>query len=111
MFKNELLINSHKHQGMLDTLEEAFPETRYKRCAVRLYCNVLSKLPKQRCALAAGMPKARYAKESLEVQGSNEEDSVTKLDGLRLKEAAAVVRKGCLKLLNIIKHPIPGIQR
>ena len=78
---------------------------------MRLYCNVLSRLPKQRHALAAGMPKARYAKESLEVQGSNEEDSVPQFDELKLKEAAAVVRKGCLKSLNIIKHPIPGIQR
>ena len=72
---------------------------------------MLSKLPKQRRALAAGMPKARCAKESLEVQEANAEDSVPKLNGLRLEEAATVVRKGYLKLSNIIKHPIPGIQR
>ncbi len=85
VFKDKLLLNPYKRQGMLDTLEESFPEIKYQRCEVHLYCNVLSRLPKQRRALAAGMPKARYVKESLEMQEANAEKSVAKLEGMRLE--------------------------
>ena len=100
------MVTGDKCQGMVGALEEAFPEAKYQRCTVHFYRNVLSKVPKQKRALAAKMLKAVHAQESLEASAAKAEEVAARLEGMRLKEAAKVVREGFLETLTYTHFPL-----
>lgn len=100
------MVTGDKCQGMVGALEEAFPEARYQRCTVHFYRNVLSKVPKQKRALVAKMLKAVHAQESLEASAAKAEEVADKLEEMRLREAAKVVREGYLETLTYTHFPL-----
>lgn len=100
------MVTGDKCQGMVGALEEVFPQARYQRCTVHFYRNVFGKVPKQKRALVAKMLKAIHAQESLEASTAKAEEVATKLEGMRLKEAAKVVRDGHLETLTYTQFPL-----
>ena len=50
--------------GMLETVVEVFPESKYQRCTVHFYRNVFSVVPRSKVKVAAKMLKAIHAQES-----------------------------------------------
>ena len=88
------MVIGDKASGMLGAIAEVFPEAAYQRCTVHFYRNVLARVPKSRRSVVAAMLKAIHAMES---RGATEAKALAvaeELDGMRLGEAAGVVREG-----------------
>ena len=100
------MVTGDKCQGMVGALEEVFPQAKYQRCTVHFYRNVFGKVPKQKRALVAKMLKAIHAQESLEASEAKAEEVATKLEDMRLKEAAKVVREGHFETLTYTQFPL-----
>ena len=58
------LVVGDKCLGMLEAVEEVFPEAKYQRCTVHFYRNVFSVTPRSKVKLVAKMLKAIHAQES-----------------------------------------------
>lgn len=63
-------------------------------------------MPRQKRALAAKMLKAIHAQESLEASAAKAEEVASKLEEMRLREAAKVVREGFLETLTYTHFPL-----
>ncbi len=100
------MFTGDKCQGMVGALEEVFPQARYQRCTVHFYRNVLGKVPRQKRALVAKMLRAIHAQESLEASAAKAEEVAAKLEGMRLGEAAKVVREGHMETLTYTRFPL-----
>ena len=73
---------------------------------MHFYRNVLSKVPRQKRTLAAKMLKAIHAQESLDASAAKAEEVASRLEEMRLKEAAKVVPEGFLKTLTYTHFPL-----
>lgn len=82
-----------------DLRYQVFPETKYQRCTVHFYRNVLAKVPKSRGSRVAAMLKAIHAMESREASAAKAESVAGDLESMKLKEAAKVVRDGYAETL------------
>lgn len=58
------LVIGDKSLGMLESVSEVFPESKYQRCTVHFYRNVFSVTPRKRMKTVAMMLKAIHAQES-----------------------------------------------
>lgn len=56
------MLAGDKAAAMTGVIAEVFPDAAYQRCAVRLYRNALSKVPKSKRGQAAAMLKAIHSK-------------------------------------------------
>ena len=109
--KGVRMLTGDKYQGMIGALEEVFPEAKYQRCTVHFYRNVFSKVPKQKRAFVTKMLKAIHAQESLEASVAKAEEVTEKLEKMKLREAAKVVREGCLETLTYTSFPLQHWKR
>ena len=82
-----------------------FPEAAYQRCTVHFYRNVLARVPKSRRAAVAAMLKAVHAMESREASEAKALAVAEELEGMRLGEAARVVRAGYAETLTYTGFP------
>lgn len=94
-----------KASGMVGSIAEAFPEAAYQRCTVHFYRNVLARVPKSRRAAVAAMLKAVHAMESREASEAKALAVAEELEGMRLGEAARVVRAGYAETLTYTGFP------
>ena len=76
-----------------------------QRCMVHWYRNMLTVVPKGRAKLVAAMLKAIHAQEDLEAARDKATDVVAKLEGMRLSEAAGIVRDGVEETLTYMQFP------
>ena len=73
--------------GMLEAVEEVYPDAKYQRCTVQFYRNVFSVGPRSQGKLVAKMFKAIHAQESKAAAPAKARDVVAALKDLKLKEA------------------------
>ena len=88
------MITGDKTAGMAGSIAEVFPEVAYQRCTAHFYRSALAKVPKKKRAEVAAMPEAIHAMESREPAEAKALEAVSKLDAMKLGEAAKVVREG-----------------
>lgn len=100
------LLVADKCQGLIGSLEEVFPEAKYQRCTVHFYRNVLNKVPQKKRQFVGKMVRAIHEQESFEASMCKAEDVIKKLSEDGLKEAAKVVKDGCLETLTYTDFPI-----
>ena len=100
------MVTGDKCQGIVGALEEVFLDASYQRFTVHFYRNVFSKVPKQKRAFVAKMLKAIHAQESLEASVAKAKEIAAKLEDMRLKEAAKVVREGLLETLTYTRFSV-----
>lgn len=81
------------------------PEASYQRCTVHFYRNVPAGVPKSRRAAVAAMLKAVHAMESREASEAKALAVAEELEGMRLGEAARVVRAGYAETLAYTAFP------
>lgn len=105
------MITGDKDAGMVGSIEKVFPEARYQRCTVHFYRNVLSKVPKNKRSLVAGMLKAIHAQESLEASKAKADDVASKLEKMKLTAAAKTVRGGVDETLTYTRFPMEHWKR
>ena len=82
------LIIGDKCLGMLEVVEEVFPDAKYQRCVVHFYRNVFSVVPKFKVKLVAKMLKAIHAKGSKKAAREKAKAIVAELKAMKLKETS-----------------------
>lgn len=99
------IAGADKASGMVGSIAEVFPEAARRRRAARFYRNVPARVPKSGRAAVAAMPRAARAMESREASEAKALAVAEELEGMRLGEAARVVRAGYAETLTYTGFP------
>lgn len=99
------LFIGDKCLGLLDAVNQVYPEARFQRCTVHFYRNVFSVVPRSKVRLVAAMLKAIHAQEDLTSAREKAEAVALKLREMKLKEAAIKVDKGIAETLTYMHFP------
>lgn len=94
-----------KASGMVGPIAEVLPDAAHRRCTVHFHRNVLARVPKPGRAAVAAMLKAVHAMESREASEAKALAVAEELEGMRLGEAARVVRAGYAETLTYTGFP------
>lgn len=99
------MIVGDKASGMVGSIAEVFPEAAHRRRAARFHRDALARVPKPGRAAVAAKLKAVHAMESREAAEAEALAVAEELEGMRLGEAARVVRAGCAETLTYTGFP------
>lgn len=99
------LFISDKCLGLLEALGEFYPEAQWQRCMVHWYRNVFSVVPRGRRKEVAAMLKAIHAQEDRPAAREKAEAVASKLEAMKLGQAAAIVRAGVDETLSYMSFP------
>jgi transposase-like protein len=91
--------------GLVESLAEYYPESKWQRCMVHFYRNVFNVVPRKRVKDVAAMLKAIHASEDKTAAREKAEQIIGKLEGQRLKEAAKKVRDSIEETLTYYDFP------
>ena len=91
--------------GLVESLAEYYPETKWQRCMVHFYRNVFNAVPRKRVKDVAAMLKAIHASEDKAAARQKAEQIIKKLESLRLKDAAKKVRESINETLTYYDFP------
>ena len=94
------LFIGDKCLGLLEAINEVFPDSRFQRCTVHFYRNVFSVTPRSKMKEVAAMLKAIHAQESKDAAKEKAAKVVAKLRDMKLKEAAKRSRTVFMKPLH-----------
>ena len=99
------LVISDKCLGLVEALGEFFPEALWQRCVVHFYRNVMRVVPTGKVREVMALLKAVHAQEDREAALAKAAQVVAKLEGMRLGQAAGVVRAGVAESLAYMSFP------
>lgn len=99
--KGVRLIVSDKCLGLVESIGEFFPA----RCTVHFYRNVFSVVPRGKWKEVAAMLKAIHAQEDRAEAQKKIETVADKLDEMKLRKAAEMVRQGACETLSYYHFP------
>ena len=99
------LVISDKSLGLIEVLGEFYPKAQWQRCVVHFYRNVFTVIPKGKRKEVAAMLRAIHAQEDRAAALQKAEDVTKKLEKLRLKKAAGIVRDGIEETLPYMNFP------
>ena len=99
------LFIGDKNLGMLETINEVFPESKYQRCIVHFYRNVFSVVPRGKIRDVAMMLKAIHSQESKEAARQKAEQVAQSLRKMKLKAAAKKVEDSIEETLTFMDFP------
>ena len=99
------LFISDKCLGLVEALPDFYPEACWQRCVVHFYRNVFSVVPRGKAKEVAAMLKAIHAQEDRASAQVKAAAVVEKLRGLRLGQAAELVRTGIDETLAYMAFP------
>ena len=91
--------------GLIESIQEFYPEARWQRCVVHFYRNVFSVVPKGKVKQVARMLKAIHASEDREAAVDKAKSVTEKLEALRLRQAAKKVRENMGETLTYYDFP------
>lgn len=103
--KGVRLFISDKCLGLVEALGEFYPEAQWQRCMVHWYRNVFTVTPRGRRKEVAAMLKAIHGQEDREAARAKAEAVATKLETMKLGQAAAIVRSGADETLSYMAFP------
>jgi len=99
------LFIGDKCLGMLEAVNEVYPNAKYQRCTVHFYRNVFSVTPRSKMKEVAAMLKAIHAQEDKAAAREKVRAVVQKLRDMKLKEAAKKVEDGIEETLTYMDFP------
>lgn len=99
------LFIGDKCLGLLEAVNETFPDAKYQRCNVHFYRNVFSVTPRSKMKEVAAMLKAIHAQEDKGAAKEKAAAVVTKLQDMKLKEAAKKVEDSIMETLTYMDFP------
>lgn len=91
--------------GLLEAVNETFPQAKFQRCTVHFYRNVFSVTPRSKGKDVAAMLKAIHAQEDKDAAKEKAAMVVAKLREMKLKEAAKKVEDSILETLTYMDFP------
>ena len=103
--KGVRLFVGDKNLGMLETINEVFPDSRYQRCIVHFYRNVFSVIPRGKVRAVSMMLKAIHSQESKEAARAKAKQVASQLREMRLSTAARKVEEGIEETLTFMEFP------
>lgn len=103
--KGVKLFITDKCLGLVEAIGEFYSEARWQRCVVHFYRNVFTVIPKGRVKEVADMLKAIHAQEDRREALRKAAIVVKKLEGMKLKRAAEIVKEGIEETLNYYAFP------
>ena len=99
-----LFIND-RCAGLIESLDDVWPNVPWQRCVVHFYRNVLSAVPRGKMLEVAAMLKAIHAQESREEASRKAEYVVARLREMKLGTAAKTLEDGYLETLSYYDFP------
>lgn len=99
------LFITDKCMGLIESLDQYYPDARWQRCIVHFYRNVFSVVPKGKVKFVAAMLKAIHAQEDLAAAREKADAVVAKLEAMKLRAAAEKVREGIEETLTYYAFP------
>ena len=99
------LVIGDKSLGMLESLEEVYPDAKYQRCTVHFYRNVFSVTPRKLMREVSMMLKAIHAQENREAAIKKAESVVQRLKEMKLSAAAKKVEEGIEETVTYMQFP------
>lgn len=99
------LVISDKCMGLVESISEFYPDARWQRCVVHFYRNVFSVVPTGKIREVVVMLKAIHAQEDRQEAQGKAEAVAKKLEDMKLKQAAAIVRQGAAETLSYYCFP------
>jgi len=87
-------VTSDKCLGLVESLGKFYPEAKWQRCVVHFYRNVLTAVPKGKAREVAAMLKAIHAQENREAASEKARAVAAKLEKMKVRKAAEIVREG-----------------
>jgi putative transposase len=103
--KGVRLFVGDKNLGMLETINEVFPDSRYQRCIVHFYRNVFSVIPRGKVRAVSMMLKAIHSQESKEAARAKAKQVASQLREMRLSTAARKVEESIEETLTFMEFP------
>lgn len=99
------LFIGDKCLGLLEAVNEVYPDAKYQRCTVHFYRNVFSVTPRSKMKDVAAMLKAIHAQENKAAAREKARAVVQKLRDMKLKEAAKKVEDSIDETLTYMDFP------
>lgn len=99
------LFIGDKCLGLLEAINEVFPDSRFQRCTVHFYRNVFAVTPRSKMKEVAAMLKAIHAQESKDAAKEKAAKVVAKLRDMKLKEAAKKIEDSIHETLTYMDFP------
>jgi len=99
------LIISDKCLGLVESLGEFYGKAQWQRCIVHYYRNVFTKVPKAKIKEVVAMLKAIHAQEDRKEALKKAAQVVKKLEAMKLKGAAEIVKEGIEETLSYYGFP------
>lgn len=91
--------------GLVESLAEYYPESKWQRCIVHFYRNVFSVVPRKKMPEVAAMLKAIHASEDKKAAIEKAGTVFTKLEEMKLREAAKKVQDSITETLTYFDFP------
>ena len=99
------LVISDACMGLVESVAEFYPESKWQRCVVHFYRNVFSYVPKGKVKEVSMMLKAIHASEDREAALEKSEAVIAKLEKMKLRQAAEKVRESISQTLSYYDFP------
>ena len=99
------LMVGDKCLGLVESIQEIFPDTRYQRCMVHFMRNVLCDVPRSRGSEVGSWLKAIFAQEDREACLRKAREVAEKMRKSKLKSAANTLEKGIEETLTYTNYP------
>ena len=91
--------------GLVESIEQLYPQAQWQRCIVHFYRNVFSVVPRKHMAEVAAMLKAIHASEDRAAALEKAELVCTKLQAMKLSGAAKKVQESIEETLRYYDYP------
>lgn len=91
--------------GLVASLAEFYPDSKWQRCIVHFYRNVFSVVPRKKMPEVAAMLKAIHASEDKKAAQEKAEAVFSKLEAMKLKEASKKVQESIDETLSYYDFP------
>mgnify|MGYP000909808114 FL=1 len=91
--------------GLLEAINEVYPDAKYQRCTVHFYRNIFTVTLHSKVKEVAAMLKAIHAQENKEAARQKAQIVVQRLREMKLREAADKIEKGIEETLTYMDFP------
>lgn len=105
------LIISDACLGLIESIEEFYPEAKWQRCIVHFYRNIFSVVPRGKMNEVARMLKAIHASEDKKAAIEKSQAIAVKLKEKKLNSAARKIEKSIIETLTYYDFPSKHWQR
>lgn len=103
--KGVRLFISDRNMGLVESVAEIFPESRWQRCVVHYYRNVFSYIPRGKMREVSVMLKAIHSQENKVEARAKAEKVADKLKEMKFREASEMIQKSIDETLTYMEFP------